>query len=109
MMGSRTAKLAGAGGHHATGTVAVAKDSNGSGRLALTDISVDRVPDGRVYLAKNGDYTKGVEVGKLTQFSGTVTFPIPANVRVEEYDSVVIWCKKFSVEIGHAFFDKQMM
>jgi Electron transfer DM13 len=109
MMGSRAARLAGVGGHHATGTVAVAKDSNGSGRLALTDISIDRVPDGRVYLAKNGDYTKGIEVGKLTQFSGTVTFPIPANVSVEEYDSVVIWCKKFNVEIGHAFFDKQMM
>ncbi len=109
MMGSRTARLAGAGGHQAAGTVVVMKDSNGSGRLALTDINVDRVPDGRVYLAKNGDYTKGVEVGKLTQFSGTVTFPIPANVRPEEYDSVVIWCKKFNVEIGHAFFDKQMM
>ena len=36
-------------------------------------------------------------------------YPIPAGVDLTSYDSVVIWCKKFSVEIGHAFFEKKMM
>lgn len=109
MEGERTAKLSGAPGHNATGTVAITRDGNGHTLLSMTGLKVDRVPDGRVYLAKNGDYTKGVEVGKLTQFSGTVTFPIPANVRLEEYDSVVIWCRKFDVEIGRAFLGKDGM
>jgi hypothetical protein len=36
------------------------------------NIKVDRVPDERVDLAKDGDYTKGVELGKLKQFAGDV-------------------------------------
>jgi len=105
----RVANLTGAVGHNASGTVALMRDTHASAVLTFTDLTVDRVPDGRVYLAKNGDYTHGVELGKLTQFSGTVAFSIPAGVRSEDYDSVVIWCKKFNVEIGHAFFEKKMM
>jgi hypothetical protein len=69
----------------------------------MSDIKIDEVPDGRVYLAKKGDHTKGVEVGRLKQFSGTVQFPIPAGVNPDDYDSVVVWCEKFSVGIGHTF------
>ena len=112
MEGTMTAMLAGAGSHNAAGMVAITKDKNGNPVLAMTDLKVDKVPDGRVYLAKDGDYTKGVDLGKLTTFSGHVEFQIPANVNPQDYNSVVIWCKKFSVEIGHATFammDKGMM
>jgi hypothetical protein len=67
---------------------------------------IDRVPDGRVHLVKGGDYTKGVELGRLTEFSGVFEFPIPAGVNTQDYDSVVIWCHKFNVKIGVAFFQK---
>ena len=137
----QTANLIGADNHHAAGTVTITKEKTGRSILTLADIRVDRVPDGRVYLApwaeatlgvdgtiltladirvdpvpdgrvylaKGGDYSRGVELGKLTEFSGTVTYSIPAGVRAEDYDSVVIWCKKFNVEIGHAFFERGMM
>ena len=107
--GAMSGMLKGAGDHRATGTVSIAKDASGNPILLLTDITVDKVPDGRVYLAKNADYTKGVELGKLTTFSGTVRYAIPANVNPADYNSVVIWCQKFSVEIGHAMFDTGMM
>ncbi|MCI0525974.1 MAG: DM13 domain-containing protein [Nitrospira sp.] len=103
-----TAKLTGAGDHHAAGMVAITKDKKGNQILMITDAKIDKVPDGRVYLAKDGDYTKGVELGKLTQFSGKVEFPIPGSVDFHEYNSVVIWCKKFNIEIGHALFEKGM-
>ena len=109
MEGGMWGKLAGAGDHHAAGTAAVTKDKAGKPVLQLTDLAVDKVPDGRVYLAKDGDYTKGVELGKLTQFSGTVSYPIPASVNAADYNSVVIWCQKFSVEIGRAMFAGAMM
>ena len=109
MDGIVTGSLTGAGGHNASGTVAITKDNNGRIVLNMADIRVDRVPDGRVYLAKNGDYMQGVELGKLTQFDGAVSFTIPTSVKPEDYDSVVIWCRKFDVEIGHAFFGKVMM
>lgn len=106
MMGAapRRAELAGAAGHHASGTAALAKDGAGKFSLTFSNLDVDRVPDGRVYLAQHGDYTKGIEVGKLTVFQGVVTFMIPKEANPDEYDGVVIWCKKFGVEIGHGTF-----
>ena len=103
--GARFGYLAGADGHNALGTVLLTTDHHGNQILRLADITVDRVPDGRVYLARNADFTTGVELGKLTQFAGTVEFPIAATVHLQDYDSVVIWCKRFSVEIGHAFLE----
>lgn len=104
--GKATGMLTGAGGHHAAGKVVISKGRGGTPVLFLLDAKIDRVPDGRVHLAKGGDYTKGVELGKLTEFSGALEFPIPAGVNAQDYDSVVIWCHKFHVKIGEAFFQK---
>ena len=108
MDGKPMGMLTGVGGHHAAGKVAISKGRGGTPVLFLLDAKIDRVPDGRVHLAKGGDYTKGVELGRLTEFSGALEFPIPAGVNAQDYDSVVIWCHKFNVEIGHAFFEKGM-
>jgi hypothetical protein len=103
------AMLMGSGGHHASGKVEFSMGMNAGHKLTLHDIKVDKVPDGYVYLAKDGDWRHGVEVGMLKQFSGTVSFDLPAGVNPDAYDSVVIWCKKFDVEIGRADYGKKMM
>jgi len=105
----RTGMLSGFEGHNAAGKVTIEKSEDGKPLLTLSDIKVDKVPDGRVYLAKDGDYTKGIEIGLLKKFTGTVQFPVPAGTNPDEYDSVVIWCKKFNVGIGRAYFAKKMM
>ncbi|NNG47669.1 MAG: DM13 domain-containing protein [Deltaproteobacteria bacterium] len=105
----RTGMLSGFKGHNAAGKVTIEKHEGGNLVLTMTDIKVDKVPDGRVYLAKDGDYKKGIEIGLLKKFTGTVQFPIPAGTNPDEYDSVVIWCKKFNVGIGRAYFAKKMM
>ncbi len=102
--GELTANLTGVGGHQAEGTVMVTHEGN-TFRLVLRDITVDRVPDGRVYLANDADYENGVELGRLTQFTGTVTYPVPSEINPRDYNSVVIWCKRFDVEIGHGYFE----
>jgi hypothetical protein len=109
MMHEKTGMLEGYKGHNAAGKVALTKDDSGNSLLVLSDIKVDKVPDGWVYLAKGGDYLNGVELGMLKQFTGTVRFTIPKDVNTDEYDGVVIWCKKFDVGIGKAFFAKEMM
>jgi hypothetical protein len=101
--------LSGSDGHHASGNVAVKNNMEGHAQLVLTDIKVDKVPDGHVYLAKDGDFRNGVELGVLEQFSGTVSFDIPQEVDLSAYDSVVIWCEQFDVEIGRADLPKTMM
>jgi hypothetical protein len=102
MMPGKTGMLSGFPGHNASGKASISKDGMGKAILELTGIKVDKVPDGRVYLAKGGDYKKGIELGKLEQFTGDVRFPIPENTMLDDYDSVVIWCKKFDVGIGKA-------
>jgi len=104
--GKPTGALVGAAGHHAAGKVVIAKGTHGAFSLFILDARIDRAPDGRVHLAKDGDYRKGVELGRLTEFSGALEFPIPAGVNAQDYDSVVIWCHKFHVKIGEAFFQK---
>ena len=100
--------LMGSDGHHASGEVSFGMDMN-KHVLTLSDIKVDKVPDGYVYLTKDADRMHGVELGMLKQFSGTVTYALPAGVNPDDYDSVVIWCKQFNVEIGRAYFAKKMM
>jgi len=41
---------------------------------------------------------------KLEQFTGDIRFPILENTMRDDYDSVVIWCKKFDIGIGKATF-----
>lgn len=100
--------LMGSDGHHASGKAAFGMAMN-KHVLILSDIKVDKVPDGYVYLTKNADRMHGVELGMLEQFSGTVSFGLPDGVDPHDYDSVVIWCKQFNVEIGRAYFSKKMM
>jgi hypothetical protein len=102
MMSGKTGMLSGFPDHNATGKASISRDGMGKAFLELTGIKVDKVPDGRVYLAKGGDYKKGIELGKLEKFTGDVRFPIPENTMLDDYDSVVIWCKKFDVGIGKA-------
>jgi hypothetical protein len=101
-------KLMGSDGHHAAGKVAFGM-AMGKAVLTLSDIKVDKVPDGHVYLAKKGDWMHGVELGLLKQFSGTVSFDLPDGVSPDDYDTVIIWCKQFNVEIGRATYGKKMM
>ena len=102
MESGKTGMLSGFPGHNASGKASISKDGMGKAFLELTGIKVDKVPDGRVYLAKGGDHKKGIELGKLEQFTGDVRFPIPEKTMLNDYDSVVIWCKKFEVGIGKA-------
>jgi hypothetical protein len=101
--------LSGTDGHQASGKVSFGMVMNNMHVLTLSDIKVDKVPDGYVYLTKNADRMHGVQLGRLKQFSGTVSFDLPAGVNPDDYDSVVIWCKKFKVEIGRAYFSQKMM
>ena len=108
MAGEMNNMLMGSDGHHASGTVSVGMQMN-KHVLTLSDIQVDNVPDGYVYLTKGADRMHGVELGMLKQFTGTVAYVLPDGVTPDDYDSVVIWCKQFNVEIGRAFLSKKMM
>jgi hypothetical protein len=43
-----------------------------------------------------------VDLGRLRAFEGSQRYPIPENVRLSDYSSVVVWCEQFGVLISPA-------
>lgn len=48
---------------------------------------------------KEGEYTV---IAPLQKYNGTQSYSIPASVKVAEYKSVAIWCRKFNATFGAA-------
>lgn len=46
-----------------------------------------------------------VDLGRLKAFSGGQNYPVPAGIRLSDYQSVVIWCEQFNVLISPARLD----
>ena len=43
-----------------------------------------------------------VDLGRLRAFKGSQRYSIPAGVNLKDYQSVIIWCERFSVLISPA-------
>lgn len=96
----RKTELTGADPEHpASGTVIV--DGH---KLTLENVFITEAPDGRVILTNGHDEPSGARIGPLQGFTGTHSYEIPQGVNPGDYDSVTIWCDKFSVPIGLAKF-----
>lgn len=51
------------------------------------------------YSLKEGDYAI---VAPLAKFTGAQSYPIPDNIKLDEYKSAAIWCRKFNATFGVA-------
>ena len=43
-----------------------------------------------------------INLGALSNFTGTQRYPIPDSIAVEDYQSVVIWCRMANATFGYA-------
>lgn len=91
--------------HNGTGTASVYQfadaDAEGHGRERFflrfeEGFQVNNGPDLYVGFGKNGQYVKGSEISKLKGNIGAQNYEIPANLDLNQYDSVWVWCKAFS-------------
>ncbi|MDO5375292.1 MAG: DM13 domain-containing protein [Staphylococcus rostri] len=71
------------------------------GKLMLTDFKSDKGPDLHVYLTKNGDVEKGMKIDKVKYDEKEQTFDLKG-AKVEDYDTVTIYCDKAHVVFGNA-------
>jgi hypothetical protein len=81
------------------------------------DFEVGPGPDYRVLLVTksgiktNGDVrevlAKSVDLGQIQAFKGGQRYPIPPNVNLADYQSVVIWCRQFGALISPATLEKK--
>jgi hypothetical protein len=90
--------------HFARGTARIVETEPGRYTLRLEGFSVRNGPDLYVYLSPDPKgYVKGfVELGRLKATDGSFNYDVPLGTTATKLGSVVIWCKAFSVQFGHA-------
>ncbi|MBI2006386.1 MAG: DM13 domain-containing protein [Nitrosopumilales archaeon] len=92
----------GDGIHDAKGNVLVVPLENSQQILRLEDFSSTNGPDLYVYLASDASASDYVSLGQLKANNGNQNYDIPEGTDLAKYDTVLIWCKQFSVLFGSA-------
>jgi hypothetical protein len=90
--------------HPTAGTAVVLGNGTGQRFLRLEDFATDNGPDLNVYLVNSstGGVSDYIDLGDLKGNIGEQNYEIPADVDLDVYDEVVIWCVRFGVGFGDA-------
>ena len=99
-----------AAAHATRGTAAIFELAGGKRVLRLTGFETSNGPDAHVLLGKAADATDNdtvknsgyVDLGSLKGNIGDQNYDVPADVNLSDYNSVTIWCNRFSVNFGTA-------
>lgn len=102
-------EFAGFTGKHGTGTARLLAMDDGTHLVRFEELDTSNGPDLRVYLSAapaDGDEAAHdddfVDLGVLTANRGDQNYPVPADVDVTRFRSVVVWCRRFSVGFAAA-------
>ena len=99
----------GASGHAVEGTATAYRLSDGSRVLRLEDFESDNGPDLKVWLVKTASAdgeaileAGHASLGALKGNQGNQNYDLPAELDLDQYEAVSIWCERFSVNFGTA-------
>lgn len=104
--------------HDTSGRARVILNVDGSHALELVGLDTSNGPDLRIWLSDQPvragtagwrvfDDGTWLELGKLKGNRGDQTYAIPAGTNIDRFESVAIWCKRFSVSFGAASLDRR--
>lgn len=95
--------------HETTGAAKVIELADGSRVLRFQDLNTSNGPDLHVYLStapvgsEEATYAEDfATLGKLKGNVGSQNYELPGDLDLSRFQSVVIWCKRFSVAFGVA-------
>lgn len=95
--------------HPTSGTATVYELEDGTRTLRIEGLETDNGPDLFVYLstaspdAPAGEYgVTPVDLGRLKGNIGDQNYDVPADVDLDAYTTVAIWCERFDVVFGTA-------
>lgn len=102
----RTGSFVGVGDgiHNAEGMVKVIPLDNENNILRLENLRATNGPDLYVYLATDKTASDFISLGKLKANNGNQNYDIPSGTDLAKYDTILIWCRPFSVLFGSAQF-----
>jgi hypothetical protein len=104
VMNTSEGKFVGAGDgiHNAEGVAKIITLEDGSKVLRVENLKVTNGPDLYVYLATDTGSSDFVDLGRLKGNIGNQNYVIADGTDLTKYDTVLIWCKLFSVLFGSA-------
>jgi Trp operon repressor len=88
--------------HNAEGIAKVIPLQQGSNILRLENFKATNGPDLYVYLGTDKSASDFVSLGRLKGNIGNQNYDIPGGTDLSKYNTVLIWCKAFSVLFGSA-------
>jgi Electron transfer DM13 len=96
--------------HETKGTASIYQLGNGKRALRLTEFETSNGPDVHVYLTaaeveKGSDAIKAagfIDLGSMKGNKGDQNYDLPADVDLNQYKNVTIWCARFGVNFGEA-------
>ena len=97
-------------GHPGTGTVLVYRQPDGSHVIRFEDLEVSNGPDLLVILSTSPlvfdqnaySAVEYLSLGDLKGNKGNQNYEVPADVNVEDYQTVAIWCRRFNYTFNAA-------
>ena len=100
----RTGSFVGVGDgiHNAEGIAKIIPLQERGNILRLENLHVTNGPDLYVYIAQDKSASDFVSLGKLKANNGNQNYDIPVGTDLTNYDTVLIWCRPFSVLFGSA-------
>ncbi len=95
--------------HGTSGVVRVLELADGTRIVRLEDLDTDNGPDLFLYLSPNpssgpeGAFDDGfVNLGRLQGNKGNQNYDLAADIDLSAFESVVVWCERFSSAFGAA-------
>jgi hypothetical protein len=88
--------------HNAEGLAKVIVLDEGNSILRLENFRATNGPDLYVYLSTDKSASDFVSLGRLKGNIGNQNYEIPEGTELSKYDTVLIWCRAFSVLFGSA-------
>lgn len=98
----KSGTFAGASNHVTKGTATVVKKADGYYIEVADDFWFDGAPDPKLSLGNGGKVDTATLVEGLRSNSGAQSYKLPDGIDAAAYDTVILWCEKFSVPLGVA-------
>ena len=88
--------------HEVAGSVKLIREAGRGDYLRFEDFETINGPDLFIYLATDTTASDFVNLGEIKATRGNVNYAIPAGTDLEKYDTVLVWCRAFSVLFSYA-------
>ena len=100
-----TGPLKGLAGHFGRGAASVYRLADGTSFVRLEEIETPRAPAVYVYLVPRPGQTGpegGLDLGALKGNQGSQNYVVPAGTDISKYQTVLLWCRRFSTPVAGA-------